>query len=232
MPDHKGEKPDIVECGTADEERRFVISLIQKWMKDDPKHTIGVLCFTNNAVEKIGRWLSQAHIEFQLIKNDPDIHYSVTEPGVKICTMHTSKGLEFMRVILPQFYQGMIPQNWALKDEEILMRQRNVAYVAMTRAMHQLTIVYNGYKSRFIEEMDPACYSFYSFDEAVAVEQKKPTPPYEKRTVPSEARQETMSTIQSSASLDTNRPQGASPDNADISAPPVRDRKSRWSLDP
>lgn len=231
-PDYKGEKPDIVECETGDEEHRFVISLIQKWLKDDPVHTIGVLCYTNDAVEKIGRWLSLAHIEYQLIKNDPDIHYSVTEPGVKICTIHSSKGLEFMRVILPQFYQGMIPQNWALKDEEILMQQRNVAYVAMTRAMHQLTIVYNGYRSQFIDEMDPACYSFYSFDEAVALEQKKPTPPYKKRTIPAEARQEAMSTIQSSASQDIiDRTEDASQANADISAPPVRDRKSRWSLD-
>ena len=231
VPTAVGEKPEIIQCRSEDEERRFVIALIKKWLKNDPVHTIGVMCFTNDAVEKVGRWLSQGHVEFQIIRNSPEARFSVKEAGVKLCTMHTSKGLEFMRVILPQFYQGMIPQNWALKDEEILMRQRNVAYVAMTRAMHQLTIVYNGYRSQFIDEMDPECYSFYSFDEAVALEQKKPTTPYEKRTVPVEARQETMSTAPSSASPDINRKQRASQDNADISAPPVRDRKSRWSLD-
>lgn len=75
--------------------------------------------------------------------------------------------------------------------------------------------------------MDPECYSFYSFEEAVALEQKKPTPPYEKRTVPVEARQEAMPAAASSPSSDVARTQA----NADISAPPVRNRKSRWSLD-
>ena len=49
-----------------------------------------------------------------------------TFDSVKLCTMHTAKGLEFMRVILPQFYQGMIPQSWVKNDEEMI-QQRNVA---------------------------------------------------------------------------------------------------------
>lgn len=185
-PTATGEKPEIIHCKDADEEKRFVIALIRKWLKDDPIHNIGVMCYTNKAVEKIGGWLGEAHIEFQLIKKDSNTGYSIKSPGVKLCTIHTSKGLEFMRVILPQFYQGMIPQKAAMRDEESLMQQRNVAYVGMTRAMHQLTIVYSGYKSRFIDEMDPKLYISRTFDEAVETELKEPTPTYQKHEMPKE----------------------------------------------
>lgn len=191
-PTAVGQKPEIIHCMNEDEERRFVIALIQKWLKEDPLHTIGVMCFQNSAVEKVGRWLGQAHIPFQLIENSKTANYSVKSPGVKLCTMHTSKGLEFMRVILPQFYQGMIPQNWAVRNEEALMRQRNVAYVGMTRAMHQLAIIYNRRKSRFVDEMDANLYTWREYADAVELSLQEPTSLYERRELPKEARQESF----------------------------------------
>lgn len=178
IPMAKGEKPEIISCGNEEEEKIYVTTLIKKWLSDDPIHNIGVMCYKNIAVEKVGRWLSEAHIEFEIIKNTKESHYSIRKPGVKLCTIHTSKGLEFMRVILPQFYQGMIPQSWSLKDEESLMQQRNVAYVGMTRAMHQLVIVYNGRKSRFIDELDPNLYIARTYMESVEREKTLPGSSY------------------------------------------------------
>lgn len=191
-PTATGEKPEVVCCKNEDEERRYVIALVKKWMEDDPLHTIGIMCYKNDAVEKVAGWLSKEHIDFQTIKLERDernnrvYDFSIRKPGVKLCTLHTSKGLEFMRVILPQFYQGMVPQNWARGDEEEMMRQRNIAYVGMTRAMHQLTIVYNGRKSQFVSEMDPELYTARTFEEAVETELKEPTPMYQKRKLPDE----------------------------------------------
>jgi hypothetical protein len=183
-PAATGEKPEIVCCKNTEEERQYIIALVNKWIGDDPIHTIGIMCYTNDAVKKIAGWLSAEHIKFDLIKNDEKESYSIKSPGVKLCTIHTSKGLEFMRVILPQFYQGMMPQGFALKDEEKLMQQRNVAYVGMTRAMHQLSIVYNGKKSQFVDEMDSSLYTARTFADAVEFELKKPTPKYVKRGLP------------------------------------------------
>ena len=185
-PTATGEKPEVVCCKSLDEEQRYVIALIKKWLKDDPVHTIGVICYTNDALNNVGRWLTRDHIPYQVIRNSNDCHYSIREPGVKLCTMHTSKGLEFMRVILPQFYQGMIPQRWAIGNEEEMIRQRCIAYVGMTRAMHQLSIVYNGKKSQFVSEMDTELYVARTFEEAVETELKKPTSMYQKRALPEE----------------------------------------------
>ncbi|WP_026508371.1 3'-5' exonuclease [Butyrivibrio sp. MC2013] len=185
-PTATGEKPEIIACKNVDEERRYIIALLKKWLRDDPDKTIGIMCFTNDAVEKIGGWLSSEHIYYELIKNEKGCNYSITGPGIKLCTIHTSKGLEFMRVILPQFYQGMIPQNWAIKNEEKLMQQRNVAYVGMTRAMHQLVIIYSGRRSMFIDEMDPELYVGLTYEDAVETELNKQTPMYQKRELPEE----------------------------------------------
>jgi len=179
-----GDKPEIIRCKDTDEERRYVVALIKKWMRDDPDHNIGIMCYTNDAVAKVGNWLTAANIQYDHVKYDENSHFSIKSPGVKLCTIHTSKGLEFMRVILPQFYQGMLPQRWAVDDEEQLIKQRNVAYVGMTRAMHQLTIVYSGSKSQFVGEMDPAVYTARTFDEAVKVESQRSTSKYVKRQIP------------------------------------------------
>lgn len=189
IPTAVGEKPRVIRCSCEDEERRYVVAQVLKWMKDDPEHTIGIMCYENDAVKKVGKWLSEKHIEYQVIKNDEDCKYSINQPGIKLCTMHTAKGLEFMRVILPQFYQGMIPQKWALQakdSEEALAQQRNVAYVGMTRAMHQLLIIYNGKRSQFLDEIDKSLYDELTFEQAVDHERKVSTSKYVKREVPLE----------------------------------------------
>lgn len=201
-PAANGEKPEIISCKTEEEEEKYVTLLIQKWLSNDPIHNIGIMCYRKRALEKVGRWLEKAHIEFEVIRNEEGEKYSIRKPGVKLCTIHTSKGLEFMRVILPQFYQGMIPQSWALKDEELLIQQRNVAYVGMTRAMHQLVLVYNGKKSQFIEEMDSNLYTARTFEEAVKIETEK-----------------------------TNFiPQGSSPNSEDTKKTNFKQNKRKWSF--
>ena len=179
-----GELPEVIHCSNENEEINYVTMLADKWLKGDPNHTIGIMCYRNAAVDKVAGWLSKAHIPFQFIKKDDDCEFSVTQPGVKLCTMHTSKGLQFTRVILPQFYQGMIPQKWALDNEEDLVKQRNTAYVAMTRAMHQLVIVYNGNESQFLKELDPALYVRKNYKEAVLEDRKITITMPSKRVIP------------------------------------------------
>ena len=82
----------------------------------------------------------------------------------------------------------MVPQSWAIKDEDALAQQRNVAYVGITRAMHQLLIIYNGNRSQFLDEIDKNLYNEVSFNQAVDYERQNPTPQYVKREVPLEQR--------------------------------------------
>ncbi len=53
--------------------------------------------------------------------------------GVVLATMHSSKGLEYEVVILPEVNEGIIPYKRAVSEEE-LEEERRMYYVAVTRA--------------------------------------------------------------------------------------------------
>ncbi|MBE5959158.1 MAG: ATP-dependent helicase [Lachnospiraceae bacterium] len=79
--------------------------------------------------------------------------------AVNIMTIHSSKGLEFKHVFLPDVCQGIIPESRALREEEV-EEERRLFYVALTRAVDSVHIICpNNYmgkqmkKSQFIEEI-------------------------------------------------------------------------------
>ena len=80
--------------------------------------------------------------------------------AVNICTMHTSKGLEFKAVFVIDVNEDIIPYKKAVLDPEI-EEERRMFYVAMTRAKTKLYLCcvkerYNKKMSisRFIQELD------------------------------------------------------------------------------
>ena len=79
--------------------------------------------------------------------------------GVVLATMHSSKGLEYQVVILPDVNEGITPYKRAVAPEE-LEEERRMYYVAMTRAkdfLHVFSVVHHHGKelepSRFLGEM-------------------------------------------------------------------------------
>ena len=62
-------------------------------------------------------------------------------PGVRLMTIHASKGLEFKQVFLIAANEGRIPYQKAKTDKEI-EEERRLFYVAMTRAKDFLKICY------------------------------------------------------------------------------------------
>ena len=80
-------------------------------------------------------------------------------PGVRLMTIHASKGLEFKQVFLIAANEGRIPYQKAKTDKEI-EEERRLFYVAMTRAKDFLKFCYvkikNGKevtRSRFVDEL-------------------------------------------------------------------------------
>lgn len=78
--------------------------------------------------------------------------------GVRLMTMHASKGLEFDTVILPDVNEGKIPSKQS-NTPEAVEEERRMFYVAMTRAKKNLYILCYGEKegrdtpSRFLEPL-------------------------------------------------------------------------------
>lgn len=62
-----------------------------------------------------------------------------TEDGVSVMTIHKSKGTEFKGVIVPGWIDGLIPA-----DNDDPQTEKNLAYVALTRAMDRLALTVPG----------------------------------------------------------------------------------------
>lgn len=61
-------------------------------------------------------------------------HAAVFHQGVTVCTAYLAKGLEFDHVIVPDVSDN----NYST------LIDKNMLYVACTRAMHNLTLTYTG----------------------------------------------------------------------------------------
>lgn len=161
IPVRHGDKPLICGFKDASQEKAFVISQIKTWLEESNEIRIGIICVTKYQVEKYSTWCEDAGIPREIIKKDST--FSMKTPGVKILNAYNAKGLEFFRVIIPEFAEGSFPFKIKSDDpDEIeleLCHWRSLAYVAMTRAQESLIISYSGkHPSRFIEEMDVDLY--------------------------------------------------------------------------
>ena len=94
------------------------------------------------------------------------------ENGILVLsTIHQAKGLEWSRVFIPRLVEDGFPSARAIAEPGGEEEERRVFYVAITRAMDELTLVYpltvsrGGHgptvvttPSRFLTEIDPALY--------------------------------------------------------------------------
>ena len=156
--------PLIIRCANAADERNFLSSLITGLLADDV--TVGVLYRNYAEKEEITRFLASFRISSEEIKRDSK--WSLRRKGVKLATLHSSKGLEFDIVIIPFFNSTYYPPQSEIDKadteqiEEIKAKERNLLYVGMTRAKSALYFTYSGAESPFMSEFSPEYYNYVS----------------------------------------------------------------------
>ena len=136
-----GDEPEILGFTSPAEEVRSISKQISRFLASDYQ-TLGIICKTQKQAGKLYQSLNEIREEenisdFQLISPGS----SSLSSGVNITTAHLAKGLEFDNVIVP----GVTNKNY-LTDID-----RSMLYIACTRAMHRLTLTYNGKITRFLE---------------------------------------------------------------------------------
>lgn len=93
----------------------------------------------------------QKHIEEYSKSLEKQQRAREKQDGVILCTMHSSKGLEFPIVFIPEANEGITPYQKAVLKEEI-EEERRLFYVAMTRAKELLYIF--SVKERFHKPLE------------------------------------------------------------------------------
>lgn len=125
-----GNEPEIINTANFEENVVKALEIIDNILKNGYK-TIAVICRTQEETDLVNDSLSK-HINVQMINAESETNYI---NGTMIMPIQMSKGLEFDAVIL-----------WNANNENYLMSDSDIKllYVAITRALHELYVLYNG----------------------------------------------------------------------------------------
>ena len=157
LPTRHGPKPQLIYEPSYAQEALDICQLIREELKMNPSHTIAILVMTWKERDSIKEVLNNAGITYGIIDNKNET--TILSPGVKVVTIHSSKGLEFDTVILPYMDEGRLPSSDKniSKDEieDVMNYTRNLLYVAMTRAKSTLYMyTLRGSESPLVKELD------------------------------------------------------------------------------
>lgn len=160
IPERPGPKPVLTLEPSAAQEENDVRTLVENLMEESPDATIAVLSRDYDYTKKFEQWFSG--LDYQKI--DKNGEYQILEPGLKLVTYHSAKGLEFDVVILPMVNNGLFPytkKNEGAEGEvmeDLMNNARNLLFVGITRARRQVYIFAengaDGTPSPLINEMD------------------------------------------------------------------------------
>ena len=123
-----GEKPQILQFGSAVEELSGIMGLISTYRKSGYK-SLGIICKTEQQARKMADMLKSYANDISFLSSQS----SAFVQGIIITSAHMAKGLEFDEVIIPQTDE----RNYRSEIDKSML------YVAVTRAMHRLTLTFH-----------------------------------------------------------------------------------------
>ena len=152
-----GIAPQLSGYGSDSEE----LNALTQWVSELPSDKIrdseiGVLAFTNKQLKLIQEQFSKNGIESLILTSDKaDDQKSA---GVRLCTMHRAKGLEFKAVAIPFMSSAQFPPKWLLDKaideadrEDTEVQFKSLLHVAATRAKAFLRVSWSGEPSKFVK---------------------------------------------------------------------------------
>lgn len=135
LVERHGDKPAVIACSNENDKLYHIKKAIERF-RQGQMGSLGIILKTNTAAREL----------YELLSEETEVHLITPESisfnhGVTIASVQMSKGLEFDDVIIPD------AESTTYKTEY----DRNLLYIACTRAMHQLTLLYTKEISGFVE---------------------------------------------------------------------------------
>ena len=149
-PEIRSFKSEVAEC-----------KAVTAWILDRAKdglapHELGVFVRSDAQIPRAVAAVTAAGMPFNVL----DEHVETTNGQASVCTMHLAKGLEFRAVVVMACDDEVIPLQErveAVTDEadieEVYNTERNLLYVACTRARDRLLVTSADPASEFLEDL-------------------------------------------------------------------------------
>ena len=134
------EKPKIIKYNNATDQYDAIISLIQNKNMED----VGILFRHNDEVERAYEYFKNHGINIEA-KYGQFLDLDFTSDNPKMMTYHSSKGLQFEHVFIPEC---------TVEDDD----NRNPLYVAVTRTYRALYIMHSGNLSSLFDDVPTSLY--------------------------------------------------------------------------
>lgn len=152
-----GPPPTISVFATEEEE----IKAVGMWLAEQTKagvlpHEFGVFVRSTDQINRAQSAVKKAGLTFNIL----DEHVETTSGKVSISTMHLAKGLEFRAVVVVACDDEVIPLQERIETvgddadlQEVYDTERQLLYVACTRARDQLLVTGVEPASEFLDDL-------------------------------------------------------------------------------
>ncbi|WP_165603817.1 3'-5' exonuclease [Planctopirus hydrillae] len=150
-----GPRPTIREFPNEAEQAKFVLDQVRLLLEQgiSPRE-IAVFARSSNRLKSIRDILTDAKLEIAPLNDEEDLS---EVRGINLGTMHRAKGLEFKVVFVIDCNQGVVPHAFTLSKmrdqgdyDAAYERERQLLYVAITRARDEVFVTSVGKPSEFL----------------------------------------------------------------------------------
>ena len=148
---YHGPEPLVKSFESYEDEVDFIDKYIQNIKKDDSDSRICIVARTQKIIDAYSQYFTDKNIStVKISRNTKD---NISNNGIRLATMHRVKGLDFDHVIIASMNDGIVPLEVSEKsdeqqiEDEKLLREKSIVFVAATRAKKSLLITYYGDKS-------------------------------------------------------------------------------------
>jgi DNA helicase-2/ATP-dependent DNA helicase PcrA len=135
-----GEKPAVIKLGSDNQLLDKIESSVRYWTEKN-HDTIAIICRTAKECREVYEKM-KTRLDVRLMASED----AAFQKGIIIIPSYLAKGIEFDAVAI---YNASAYQN---------ERERKLFYTVCTRAMHELTVFYNGEPCPFIQEASEELY--------------------------------------------------------------------------